>query len=82
MFNFLFGLFSNDMGIDLGTATVLVHVKDRGIILSEPSVVALDKESVGMLDQFLSLRKWLIGIPTVVAIYWSFQKWEPHKNRM
>ena len=36
------GLFSRDIGIDLGTANTLVHVKDRGIVISEPSVVAID----------------------------------------
>ena len=36
------GLFSRDLGIDLGTANTLVHVKDRGVVLSEPSVVATD----------------------------------------
>ncbi len=41
MFNRLFGLFSNDIGIDLGTANTLVYVKDRGIVLREPSVVAI-----------------------------------------
>lgn len=35
-------LFSNDIGIDLGTATVLVYVKGKGIVLREPSVVAID----------------------------------------
>jgi len=41
MFNGLFGLFSNDIGIDLGTANTLVYVKDHGIVLREPSVVAV-----------------------------------------
>src|SRR5476651_1944103 len=41
MANFL-GYFSNDIGIDLGTANTLVYVKDKGIVLREPSVVALD----------------------------------------
>mgnify|MGYP001032573558 FL=1 len=41
LFNSLYGLFSNDMGIDLGTANTLVHVKGQGIVLSEPSVVAV-----------------------------------------
>src|SRR5207249_219920 len=36
------GLFSRDIGIDLGTANTLVHVRDRGIVISEPSVVAID----------------------------------------
>ncbi len=42
-FNYLSGLLSNDMGIDLGTATTLVYVKGEGIVLCEPSVVALKK---------------------------------------
>jgi rod shape-determining protein MreB len=42
MFDFLFKLLSNDMGMDLGTATVLVYVKGQGIVLCEPSVVAKD----------------------------------------
>ena len=37
----LFTIFSNDIGIDLGTATTLVYVRDRGIVLEEPSVVAV-----------------------------------------
>ena len=38
-----FSLFSNDIGIDLGTATVLVYLKGKGIVLNEPSVVAVDR---------------------------------------
>src|SRR6202044_2997314 len=41
MFNGLLGLFSNDIGIDLGTANTLVFVKNQGIALREPSVVAV-----------------------------------------
>jgi rod shape-determining protein MreB and related proteins len=41
MFGKLFGLVSNDVGIDLGTANTLVYVKDHGIVLREPSVVAV-----------------------------------------
>ena len=41
MFNGFLGLFSNDIGIDLGTANTLVYVKDHGIVLREPSVVAV-----------------------------------------
>ena len=41
MFNGFLGLFSNDIGIDLGTANTLVYVKDQGIVLREPSVVAV-----------------------------------------
>jgi rod shape-determining protein MreB and related proteins len=43
--DWLLGLFSLDIGIDLGTANTLVHVKGRGIVIDEPSVVAIDKSS-------------------------------------
>src|SRR5438128_2644229 len=41
MFNGLFGWLSSDIGIDLGTSNTLVYVKDQGIVLREPSVVAV-----------------------------------------
>ena len=37
------GIFSKDIGIDLGTANTLVYVKGKGIVVREPSVVAIDK---------------------------------------
>ncbi|MBR8462382.1 rod shape-determining protein [Campylobacter sp. faydin G-24] len=43
----LIGFFSSDMGIDLGTANTLVLVKDKGIIINEPSVVAIQREKYG-----------------------------------
>ena len=39
----ILGWFSNDLAIDLGTANTLVYVKGKGIVLSEPSVVAVGK---------------------------------------
>ena len=46
----MFGLFGgHDMGIDLGTANTLVHVKGRGIVLREPSVVAIKSDSGDVL---------------------------------
>ena len=45
MFKKFFGRFSQDMGIDLGTANTLVHVRGRGIVLREPSVVAMNRET-------------------------------------
>src|SRR5262249_15020672 len=45
MLSRVIGLFSADMGIDLGTANTLVYVKGRGIVLNEPSVVALPTQS-------------------------------------
>lgn len=44
MFNKVLGMFSLDMAIDLGTANTLVYVPGRGIVLNEPSVVAVSKE--------------------------------------
>ena len=41
MFKNLRGLFSNDLSIDLGTANTLIYVRDQGIVLNEPSVVAI-----------------------------------------
>lgn len=45
MFSFILGRFGRDMGIDLGTANTLVYVKGRGIVLQEPSVVAIHRDS-------------------------------------
>lgn len=41
MFKRLRGIFSNDLSIDLGTANTLIHVREKGIVLNEPSVVAI-----------------------------------------
>jgi rod shape-determining protein MreB and related proteins len=43
----ILGIFSNDLAIDLGTANTLVYVKGKGIVLSEPSVVAVRKDNKG-----------------------------------
>jgi len=45
MFNKLFGYLSHDVGIDLGTANTLVYVKGKGILINEPSVVAVNKKT-------------------------------------
>lgn len=47
MFKKLRGIFSNDLSIDLGTANTLIYVKDEGIVLNEPSVVAIRQERSG-----------------------------------
>jgi Actin-like ATPase involved in cell morphogenesis len=41
----LFGLFSCDIGIDLGTANTLVHVAGQGIVINEPTVIAVDSKN-------------------------------------
>ncbi|MDD5168178.1 MAG: rod shape-determining protein [Syntrophales bacterium] len=48
LFDFILGRFSNDLAIDLGTANTLVYVKGKGIVLSEPSVVAVHMDSKGV----------------------------------
>jgi actin-like ATPase involved in cell morphogenesis len=45
LFDWLYGLFSNDLAIDLGTATTLTYVKGRGIVANEPSVVAVQRDT-------------------------------------
>jgi len=47
LFDFILGKFSNDLAIDLGTANTLVYVKGEGIVLSEPSVVAVHRDARG-----------------------------------
>src|SRR5690625_2631963 len=43
-------MFSRDIGIDLGTANVLIHVKSKGIVLNEPAVVAMDRTTGKVLE--------------------------------
>ena len=47
--------FANDIAIDLGTANTLVYVKGRGVILNEPSVVAVQKNYRGMQNRVLAV---------------------------
>ena len=51
MLSRIFGRFSQDMGIDLGTANTLVYVKDKGIVINEPSVVAINTRT----DEILAI---------------------------
>jgi rod shape-determining protein MreB len=67
MFDFLFGLFSNDMGIDLGTANTLVYVKNQGIVLREPSVVAIDRETRRVLALGAEAKRMLGRTPSSIS---------------
>src|SRR3989338_1928564 len=68
-FNFILGLFSNDMGIDLGTATTLVYVKGEGVVLCEPSVVAIQKDTTHVLAVGEEAKRMLGRTPgNIVAI--------------
>ncbi len=56
VFNTLFGFFSNDLAIDLGTANTLIYVKGKGVVCDEPSVVAIQNDARG-LKKVLSVGK-------------------------
>ncbi len=60
MFNNVLGKFSRDLGIDLGTANTLVYSKDKGIIINEPSVVALNMRT-GQILAVGSAAKEMVG---------------------
>ena len=69
MFDWLFGMFSNDLAIDLGTANTLIYVKGKGIILSEPSVVAIKKGTNQVLKVGREAKEMLGRTPgSIVAI--------------
>jgi rod shape-determining protein MreB and related proteins len=62
-------MFARDIGIDLGTANVLIHVKGRGIVLNEPSVVAIDRNSNRVLAVGEEARRMVGRTPgNIVAI--------------
>jgi len=65
----VFGWFSSDLAIDLGTATTLVYVRGQGIILSEPSVVALEKQTNTVLAVGVEAKRMVGRTPgNIVAI--------------
>ena len=61
--------FANEVGIDLGTANVLVYIKGKGIVLSEPSVVAINNDTDEILAVGEEARQMLGRTPSnIVAI--------------
>src|SRR6187551_3669065 len=67
--NAFFGLFSRDLGIDLGTANTLVYVRGKGIVISEPSVVAVDTKSKRALAVGVEAKAMVGKTPeTIVAV--------------
>ena len=72
LFDSVWGMFSNDLAIDLGTANTLVYLKGKGIVVSEPSVVAVQKDAMGqkkVLAVGMEAKKMLGRTPgTIVAI--------------
>ena len=68
-FNSFLGMFSNDMGLDLGTANTLVYVKGKGIVLCEPSVVAIQKGTSKVLAVGSEAKRMLGRTPgNIVAV--------------
>lgn len=62
-------MFAKDIGIDLGTASVLIYVKDKGIVLQEPSVVSIDKNSGKLLKVGTEAQQMLGRTPgNIIAI--------------
>ena len=67
--DYFLGFFSNDLGIDLGTATTLVYVKGQGVVLCEPSVVAIEKATNRVIAVGDEAKKMLGRTPgSIVAI--------------
>ncbi len=65
----ILGWFSSDLAIDLGTATTLVYVRGKGITLSEPSVVAIDKQTNSVLAVGVEAKRMVGRTPgNIVAI--------------
>lgn len=64
--NSIFGAFSHDIGIDLGTANTLVWVKDKGIVIREPSAVARHKKTKEILAIGTSAKKMLGRAPAII----------------
>jgi len=66
MLDFLFGLFSYDMGIDLGTANTLVSVAGKGIVIREPSVVARHRKTKKILAIGKEAKKMMGKTPYMI----------------
>lgn len=67
-------MFAKDIGIDLGTANVLIHVKGKGIVLNEPSVVAIDRKTKRVLAVGEEARKMVGRTP------WNIEVIRPLKD--
>ncbi|MCX6794381.1 MAG: rod shape-determining protein [Candidatus Falkowbacteria bacterium] len=63
MFNKLLGKFSHDLGIDLGTKNTLVYVVDKGLVINEPSVVAINKRTNEILEVGEAAKKMVGKTP-------------------
>lgn len=67
MLSKIFGKFSKDIGIDLGTANTLVYVRDKGIVINEPSVVAVNKKTGQILAIGAEAKKMVGKTPSHIV---------------
>jgi rod shape-determining protein MreB len=67
IFNYLTGFGGRDMAVDLGTANTLVYVRGRGIVLSEPSVVAIDQSTGEVYAVGLEAKRMLGRTPGTIS---------------
>lgn len=68
MFNSLFGFWSKDMGIDLGTANTLVYVRGKGIVINEPSIVAVNQKTGKILAIGSEAKKMAGRTPGYIVV--------------
>src|SRR3990172_7111725 len=68
MFNRLFAFWSKDIGIDLGTANTLVYVRNEGIIINEPSIVAVNQKTGQILAIGQEARKMVGRTPGFITV--------------
>lgn len=68
MLNKLFGFWSKDIGIDLGTANTLVYVRDKGIVINEPSIVAVNQKTGKLLAIGSEARRMVGRTPGYITV--------------
>lgn len=66
MFDWFFSLFSHDIGIDLGTANTLIHVKGKGIVIREPSIIARHKKTKEIIAIGTEAKKMFGKTPATI----------------
>jgi len=73
--NYILGLFSNDIGIDLGTSSTLVFVKGEGVVLCEPSVVAIEKDTNRVVAVGEEAKKNVGSYPRKYCCHKTNERW-------
>jgi rod shape-determining protein MreB len=68
MLNKFFGLFSHDIGIDLGTANTLVYVRGKGIVINEPSVVAVNQKTGQIVAMGVDAKRMVGRTPAHISV--------------